>query len=397
MAARLLVRDTGKPLSQALGEVNATSMRVKYLASIAQDTLKPQEVRSRGTMTELILREPLGIVANISAWNYPYFVGSNVWAAALLAGNAVLYKPSEYCPGTASFVADLWRMAGLPDGFFQVMSETRQAGQFIIQEADVDAICFTGSVATGRIIAATAAPRMIKLQLELGGKDPAYVCDDVADITQVAQALADGAFYNAGQSCCSVERIYVHEKVYDTFVEAFVQEVNSFQVGSEWDASTYLGPLCLPSQPAFLRRQVDDAISKGAKVVTKKIPCLTPRHFVPTVLIDVDHSMDIMREESFGPVIGIQKVHSDAESVALMDDTTYGLTASVYTDDKQRALSILGQLKTGTAYWNACDRVSPYLPWSGRRDSGIGATLSHIGILSMTHPRAYHLNSPTVS
>ena len=234
---------------------------------------------------------------------------------------------------------------------------------------------------------------MIKVQLELGGKDPIYVCDD-ADIETAAASIADGAFYNAGQSCCAVERIYVHESIYDIFVDAFVATVRGFKIGDPQDEATYIGPLTRPAQLAVLRRQVADAAKQGGKLLIGGKPVAGKGHyFAPTVFSHVHHKMELMREESFGPVIGIQKVRDDAEATALMNDTEYGLTAGVYTPDRGRAEIILAQIKSGSVYWNCCDRVSPRLPWSGVGHSGIGLTLSTYGIQTFMRPKAWHLRA----
>jgi acyl-CoA reductase-like NAD-dependent aldehyde dehydrogenase len=252
-------------------------------------------------------------------------------------------------------------------------------------------VFFTGSYGTGRKIAEAAGKGMMHLQLELGGKDPVYVAEDV-DVAAAAAATADGAFYNAGQSCCSVERIYVHASIHDAFVEAFVAEVKGFVVGDPMDEKTYIGPLTRAPQLELLAHQVADARAKGAHLVTGGHRIDRKGHFFePTVLTKVDHSMAVMREESFGPIIGIQKVRDDDEAIAMMNDTEYGLTAGVYTKDGARAQRILSDVDAGSAYWNCCDRVSPRLPWSGRNHSGLGTTLSKSGILAFTRPKAWHL------
>jgi acyl-CoA reductase-like NAD-dependent aldehyde dehydrogenase len=258
----------------------------------------------------------------------------------------------------------------------------------------VDGVFFTGSYATGAKIAQAVGPRMIRLQLELGGKDPAYVCDDV-DVPAAAASLADGAMYNTGQSCCAVERIYVQEKMHDAFVEAFVREVKGFRIGDPTDESGYIGPLTREAQLDVLEAQVADARAKGARLLTGGRRLDPPGHwFEPTVFSHVDHTMTLMREESFGPIIGIQKVADDDEAVRLMNDTEYGLTAGVYTKDAARAERILARVEAGSVYWNCCDRVSPRLPWSGVKHSGIGLTLSTQGIETFTRPKAWHLRAP---
>jgi acyl-CoA reductase-like NAD-dependent aldehyde dehydrogenase len=261
-------------------------------------------------------------------------------------------------------------------------------------EQPIDGVFFTGSYATGQKIAIAAAPKLMRVQLELGGKDPAYVCHDV-DVAIAAASLADGAFYNNGQSCCAVERIYVHRRIFNDFVDAFMAQLQTFKLGDPTDPDTYFGPLSRQPQLQVLADQVDDALSKGAKPLCGGQRLEQPGwYFAPTVLIDVTHAMRVMREETFGPVIGIQSVPDDQTAVALMQDTDYGLTAAVYSSNRDRALSILGQINSGTAYWNCCDRVSPHLPWSGRGHSGIGATLSLAGLYAFLHPRAWHLKQP---
>ncbi|MEO6845514.1 MAG: aldehyde dehydrogenase family protein, partial [Ginsengibacter sp.] len=253
---------------------------------------------------------------------------------------------------------------------------------------------FTGSYKTGKYIYEKVAPKMVPCQCELGGKDPLYVADDISDIKAVAAATADGAFYNNGQSCCSVERIYVQEKIYDEYVAEFVKEVKSWKIGLPTEEKIYIGPLSRKEQLVFLGQQVKDALQKGASLETGGEPLKRKGYFFePTVVTNANHSMSIMKEESFGPVIGIMKVQNDEEATELMQDTDYGLTASVYSSDQRRAEKILKQLNAGTGYWNCCDRVSAALPWSGRKNSGIGVTLSHAGLRAFTKPKAYHLKS----
>ena len=258
----------------------------------------------------------------------------------------------------------------------------------------LDGVFFTGSHATGLRIAQAVAPKLLKLQLELGGKDPTYVRAD-ADPLAAAESLADGAMYNTGQSCCSVERIYVHESLHDAFVEHFVATVKAMRQGDPLDEATYIGAITRAPQLAVLQAQVDDALAKGATLHTGGHVRPGPGNwFEPTVLSGVNHTMELMREESFGPIIGIQKVAGDAEAVALMNDTRYGLTAGVYTRDEARARELLAQVNAGSVYWNCCDRVSPRLPWSGHGDSGVGLTLSTYGIQAFTRPKAWHLRQP---
>ena len=341
-------------------------------------------------LEERISHEPLGVIANISAWNYPYFIGSNVFVPGLLAGNAVLYKPSEFATLTGGHIADLMHESGVPEDVFVPVFGGGATGAALLRQP-IDGVFFTGSYATGTKIGAAAGRRMIKVQLELGGKDPVYVCDDV-DVKNAAAGIADGAFYNTGQSCCSVERIYVHERIHDAFVDAFVAEVAGYRTGDPLDEKTYIGPITRRPQLDVLQKQVIDARRRGARLLTGgKVIQRKGNWFEPTVLTDVDHRMSLMRDESFGPVIGIQKVNDDSEAVLMMNDTEYGLTTGVYTADEKRARKILAKVRSGSVYWNCCDRVSPRLPWSGVGHSGIGLTLSTYGIQTFTRAKAWHL------
>jgi acyl-CoA reductase-like NAD-dependent aldehyde dehydrogenase len=388
--AATLTSEVGKPIRQSRNEINGLLGRIDFFLAQAQASVAPETVFEEGGMTERITHDPLGVVANISAWNYPYFVGGNVFVPALLTGNAVLYKPSEFATLTGLAVARLLHEAGVPQDVFVPLVGAGGVGQALLEQK-LDGVFFTGSHATGVRIAAALAPRLVKLQLELGGKDPTYVCDD-ADVKNAAESLADGAMYNTGQSCCSVERIYVHERIHDGFVAAFVDAVRGFRLGDPMDESTYIGAITRAPQLEVLAAQVADAKARGATLRTGGHRLDRPGNwFEPTVLTEVDHGMMLMREESFGPVIGIQKVRGDDEALALMNDTRYGLTAGVYSADEARARALLAQVNAGTVYWNCCDRVSPRLPWSGHGDSGIGLTLSIQGIQTFTRPRAWHL------
>ena len=391
--ANILTAEVGKPIAQSRNELTGVLARIDFFINNTTKILKDEIVfADRGEkLEEKISFEPLGVVANISAWNYPYFVGANVFVPALLTGNAVLYKPSEFATLTGLEIAKLLHAAGVPADVFAPVIGGGEVGALLARQP-VDGIFFTGSYATGAKIAATAGRRMIKVQLELGGKDPVYVCDDV-DIGVAASSIADGAFYNTGQSCCAVERVYVHEQIYDDFVEAFVAAVRCFKVGDPRDETTYIGPLTRKAQLAVLKRQVADARKNGARLVAGGKPLARKGYFAPTVLSHANHRMELMREESFGPVIGIQKVSDDAEALRLMNDTEYGLTAGVYTPDRGRAEKILAQVKSGSVYWNCCDRVSPRLPWSGTGHSGVGLTLSTYGIQTFLRPKAWHLRA----
>jgi acyl-CoA reductase-like NAD-dependent aldehyde dehydrogenase len=393
--AAVLTTEVGKPISQSRNELKGLLPRIDFFLEETAHVLRTRRVSGDkdAPMEERISHEPLGVVANISAWNYPWFVGSNVFVPALLAGNTVLYKPSEFASLTGAEIARILYAAGIPQDVFIPVVGGGEVGEALLAQP-VDGVFFTGSVATGKRIAAAVAGRFVKLQLELGGKDPVYVCEDV-DVKKAAAGLADGAFYNTGQSCCSVERIYVNERVFDAFVEAFVAEVRRFRRGDPTSEETYIGPLTRAPQLKVLEEQVKDALRKGARVlVGGKRAKGKGNWFEPTVLVDVDHTMAVMREESFGPIIGIMPVAGDDEAVDLMNDTDYGLTAGVYTQDRTRAERILSRVDSGSVYWNCCDRVSPLLPWSGTRSSGVGLTLSTYGIETFTRPKAWHLRQP---
>ena len=390
--AQTLSLEVGKPIRQSRNELNGLAGRIDFFLEHTAKVLRDERVFAdpQGKLEERIGHDPLGVIANISAWNYPYFVGGNVFVPALAAGNAVLYKPSEFATLTGMHIEDMLHAAGVPADVFIAVVGDGKTGAALLRQP-VDGVFFTGSYATGAKIAASTGRRMIKTQLELGGKDPIYVCDDV-DVAATAAAVADGAFYNTGQSCCSVERIYVHRAIHDAFVAAFVAEVKSYRIGDPLDEATYIGAITRRPQLAVLGRQVADAKKKGAQVLLGGAPVKGKGNwFAPTVLARVDHTMHVMREESFGPIIGIMAVAGDDEAVALMNDTEYGLTAGVYTGDEKRAKRILGQVSAGTVYWNCCDRVSPRLPWSGVKHSGIGLTLSTYGIQTFTRPKAWHL------
>ena len=389
--ALLLTREMGKPLDQSHNELRGARGRIQYFLENAEKWLADEWVSQGDDLSEKIVFEPLGVVANISAWNYPYLVGVNVFIPALLAGNGVLYKPSEYTTLTGLKIGELLHEAGVLSDAFQVIVGGGEVGKALL-DLPLNGYFFTGSYRTGKSIYETVAPRMVPCQLELGGKDPLYVSDDNADIANVAQAAAEGAFYNSGQSCCAVERIYVHQAVYDTFLEAFIYEVEQLKLGNPEEAGVSIGPLARQEQLATLEEQVQDAVDQGATLRTGG-QCADRKgyYFEPTVLTEVHHEMRVMTEESFGPIIGVQRVTDDEEAIFLMQDTTYGLTASVYCDTQEKAEEILAEINTGTAYWNCCDRVSATLPWSGRGHSGIGTTLSYLGIRAFTKPKAYHL------
>ena len=391
--ATTMTQETGKAIALSRNELNGLLPRLDFFMAEAEAAVGDEHVFDGGGMHEQIGHIPLGVVLNISAWNYPYFVGCNVIVPALLTGNAVLYKPSEHAALTGLNITRLLNEAGVPADVMQCLVGGGDVGTAALAQR-IDGVFFTGSHATGVKIAQAVAHRMVKLQLELGGKDPMYVRADV-DVKGAAESLADGAMYNTGQGCCSVERIYVHEAVHDAFVQHFVDTVRGMKRGDPMDGSSYIGAITRAPQLQVLQAQVADAVAKGATLAVGGHTLPGPGHwFEPTVLTHVNHGMEVMREESFGPIVGIQKVSGDDEAVRLMNDTRYGLTAGVYTRDEAAARRLLSNVNAGSVYWNCCDRVSPRLPWSGVGDSGVGLTLSRHGIQTFTRPKAWHLRHP---
>lgn len=393
--AKTLTSEMGKPIRQSRNEIKAVHERITFFLENTEKAIGNQKVFSdQGNLEEFISYEPLGIITNISAWNYPYFIGTNVYIPALLTGNTVLYKPSEYATLTGLAVTKLLYEAGIPEDVFLTIIGPGDVGSFLLSQ-QVQGVFFTGSYETGKKIAQAVSPKLMKLQLELGGKDPIYVRDDV-NIKNATKSIADGAFYNNGQSCCAVERIYVHKNIYDHFVSSFLDVVRKYKVGDPMESDTYIGPLARKAQIPHLEYQIKDAFSKGARtLIGGKIAGRTGYYFEPTILVDVDHSMLVMKEETFGPLIGIRKAANDEEAREMMADTEYGLTAGVYSNDEEAAKKLLLEINSGTVYWNCSDRVSPRLPWGGRGHSGMGSTLSILGIQSFVQPKAWHLKHLT--
>ncbi len=390
LASRLTV-EMGKPLNQSRNEIRGARTRIKWLTDNAEKYLSDEIMTTGDGLEEKISYEPLGTICNISAWNYPYLVGVNVFVPALLAGNGVMYKPSEYASLSGLEIEKLLKQAGVHANIFHTAIGGGDVGGQLLQ-LPFDGFYFTGSYKTGKHVYEQVSSKMVPCQCELGGKDPLYVADDIHDIKSVAAATADGAFYNNGQSCCAVERIYVHEKVYDRYIDEFLKEVKSWKIGSPIEEGNYVGPLTREQQLSTLEEQVNDAVKKGASVLTggKRVDG-KGYFFEPTVLTNVNHQMLVMTEESFGPLIGIMRVKDDEDAIHFMQDTVYGLTAAVYSANRNRAENILKRINAGTGYWNCCDRVSAALPWSGRNHSGFGVTLSHAGLRAFTRPKAYHL------
>lgn len=368
--------------------------RANYMISIAEQALADIQVAAMTGFTRFIRREALGVVFVVAPWNYPYLTSVNTIIPAIMAGNSVVLKHAQQTPLCAERYAAAFEYAGLPKGVFQYLHITHEQVGRITADARVDFVAFTGSVEGGKAIQKAIGERFIISGLELGGKDPAYVRAD-ANLANAVENLVDGSFFNSGQSCCGIERIYVHESLFDQFVEGFVALTNTYQLGNPLVADTTLGPMVKASAAAFARQQVQEAIQKGAKAL------IDVQHFAadqegspymaPQVLINVDHSMSIMTEESFAPIVGIMSVKSDDEAIALMNDSDYGLTASVWTENLEEATAIGQQVETGTFFMNRCDYLDPELAWTGVKNSGRGCTLSVVGYESLTRPKSFHL------
>lgn len=385
----------GRPIRYSPKEITGGfAERARYMARIAPAALRDIPAEELPGFTRFIRREPLGVVLVLAPWNYPYLTSVNTIVPALLAGNAVLLKHSAQTPLVAERYAWAFQEAGLPEGVFQYLHMDHELVARAIADPRVAFVAFTGSVAGGRAVERAAAGHFKGVALELGGKDPAYVRPD-ADLEFSAVNLVDGAMFNSGQSCCGVERIYVHEAIYEPFVEAFVAETLKLKLGNPLDPETTLGPMVRTEAAEFVRGQIAEALSQGARAL------IDPRHFpadapgtpylAPQVLVDVHHGMRVMVEESFGPVVGIMKVRSDAEALALMNDSPYGLTASIWSKDEGAALELGAGLETGTVFLNRCDYLDPALAWTGVKESGRGCSLSVLGYEQLTRPKSYHL------
>lgn len=384
----------GRPIAHGPGEFNGFEERARHMIAIAPAALAPLDAGPKENFQRYIERAPLGVVLTVAAWNYPYLIAVNSVVPALMAGNAVVLKHSAQTPLCAEAFGRAFDEAGLPDSLFQVLHMSHAGCNRAIASPHTAYVAFTGSVAGGRAISQAAAGRFIGVGLELGGKDPAYVRSDCKLEDTVAN-LVDGAMFNAGQSCCGIERIYVDADIYDRFVEAYVAEVETYRLGDPRQPDTNLGPMVRTSAAEFVRDQVGAAIAAGAQALvdTRHFPeaeAGTP-YLAPQVLTGVDHSMAIMTEETFGPVVGIMPVRDEGEAVALMNDSAYGLTASIWTEDEDAARRIGARVETGTWFMNRCDYLDPALAWTGVKDSGRGCTLSAIGYEHLTRPKSFHL------
>ncbi len=387
--AQVVTAETGKAIAHSRNELSAIGERIDYYCDHVASVIEPVVIDASPTLEERISYEPRGVVAHISAWNYPYFVGLNSIVPALLTGNAVMYKPSELATMTGLQLVDFAHRAGVPADAFQCVVGKGPTGAALV-ESGVDLVCFTGSFGTGRAIAKAAADRLIPVQLELGGKDAVYVADDV-DVDAVAASVIEGVMYNAGQSCCAIERVYVHARIWEPFVAAMRDAAGEWRPGDPQRDTTNMGALARAEQPAMLQAQVDDAVAKGARVLIGGELLQRSGNWYPaTVVVDATHNMMLMREESFGPVIGVARVRDDDHAQELFDDTEFGLTGSIFTKDRARAEAFLGSVDTGTVYWNCSDRTAVRLPWAGRRHSGLGVSMSTAGMRAFVQEKAWH-------
>ncbi len=393
--AEELTWQMGRPIRYTPFEITkGFQERALYMIDIAEGKLSDVSAPEQAGFQRFIKREPLGTIFVLAPWNYPYLTSVNAIVPALMAGNTVILKHSDQTPLCAERYAEAFEAAGLPDGVFQyIHANHTQVGQ-MIQDSRIDFVAFTGSVKGGKAIQKSIGKRFIASGLELGGKDPAYVRAD-ANLDNAVENLVDGSYFNSGQSCCGIERIYVHKKLFKPFVEGFVELTKQYQLGNPLEANTTLGPMVRAQAAKFAQKQINQAIKQGAKSL------VDPKHFeayksnspymAPQVLIDVDHSMDLMREETFAPVVGIMPVKSDQEAIQLMNDSDYGLTASIWTQDAKKALKLGEQIETGTFFMNRCDYLDPALAWTGVKNSGRGCTLSALGYESLTRPKSFHV------
>ncbi len=386
-----LAHQMGRPIRYG-GEFSGFEERAAYMAKIAADALAPTVVEDSAAFHRMIKRVPQGVVLVVAPWNYPFMTAINTIAPALIAGNAVILKHASQTPLVGERLAQAFHAAGVPEDVFANVFLDHDTTSDLIAARSFGFVNFTGSVAGGQAIERAAAGTFTGLGLELGGKDPGYVCDD-ADLDAAAETLIDGAMFNSGQCCCGIERIYVAEQHFDAFTAKVVKIVEGYVLGDPLDPATTLGPMAQTRFADAIRAQTAEAVAAGATTLID--PALFPRdggaYLMPQVLIDVTHDMRVMREESFGPVVGIMPVSGDEEAIALMNDSAYGLTASIWTNDADRAESIGDRIETGTVFMNRADYLDPALCWTGCKDTGRGGGLSEIGFHNLTRPKSYHL------
>ncbi len=386
-----LAHQMGRPIRYG-GEFGGFDERASYMAGIAEEALSDILIEESDSFRRLIKRVPHGVVLVIAPWNYPYMTAINTVAPALIAGNTIMLKHASQTPLVGERMAQAFHAAGIPEDVFQNVFLDHQTTSDLIAAKSFGFVNFTGSVGGGRAIERAAAGTFTGIGLELGGKDPGYVCDD-ADLDAAVDTLIDGAMFNSGQCCCGIERIYVAEQHFDAFVEKAVAIVNKYVLGNPLSPETTLGPMAQARFAEEVRAQTAEAIAQGATAHID--PAVFPQdggaYLMPQILTNVTHDMRVMREESFGPVVGIMPVKTDAEALALMNDSDFGLTASVWTSDPARAERIGDGIETGTVFMNRADYLDPGLCWTGCKDTGRGGGLSVIGYHNLTRPKSYHL------
>jgi len=389
----------GRPIRYTAGEIKSMAERARYMIEIAPKHLKNDSIENNGEAKRFIRPTPLGIVLTIAPWNYPYLTAVNSIIPALIAGNSVILKHSQQTLLCSEQFALAFKSAGLPEFVFQYLHLDHPATKFLLQQPLINLISFTGSVNAGKTIEQLVAGQFKHLALELGGKDPAYVRAD-ANLTFAVENLVDGAFFNSGQSCCGIERIYVDESIYHRFVKQFVALVKQYRLGDPLDPQTTLGPVINQAAADFVRSQIDQAIQLGAQAEINSNDFDTAgfnrdarqnNYLAPQVLTQVNHSMDIMKLENFGPVVGIMKVTSDEQAISLMNDSDYGLTASIWTCDEAKMIALSDCLDSGTVFMNRCDYLDPALAWTGVKHSGRGCALSHLGYQQLTRPKSFYI------
>ncbi|MBD3896389.1 aldehyde dehydrogenase family protein [Halomonas sp. ML-15] len=384
----------GRPISAAGGEIGGFEERARGMISLAESALAPIRLADKPGVTRYITREPLGVSFIVAPWNFPFMTAVNAIVPAIMAGNTVILKHSAQTPLCAERIQQAFDAVGLPEGVFQHLHLSHAATEQLIRDRRVDHVSFTGSVAGGEMVERNSVGRFIATGLELGGKDPAYIRGDV-DLDAAVEGVMDGAFFNSGQSCCGIERIYVDQAIFDAFVERAVAWVKQLRLGNPTDPATSLGPLVRPTAADFVRGQVEEAVAAGAKawIDPGDYPLSLPgsAYLAPQLLTGVDHSMRVMHEESFGPVVGIMPVASDDEAVALMNDSAFGLTAAVFTRDMAAGERLAQRLEAGTVFTNRCDYLDPELAWTGVKQSGRGCSLSRLGYETLTRPKSFHL------
>ncbi|WP_136067426.1 aldehyde dehydrogenase family protein [Modicisalibacter radicis] len=392
--AEELTWQMGRPIAAAGGEIGGFEERARGMVALAERALAPIRLPDKPGFTRYISREPLGVAFVIAPWNFPFMTAVNAIVPAIMAGNAVLLKHSAQTPLCAERIQQAFDAAGLPEGIFQHLHLSHEAAEGVMRDPRIDYVSFTGSVAGGARVESALAGRFIASGLELGGKDPAYIRADV-DLDAAVEGVMDGAFFNAGQSCCAIERIYVDQAIAEAFVERAVAWLRQLKLGNPSDPATTLGPLVRPEAADFVRGQIEEAVAAGARawIDPGDYPLSTPgsAYLAPQLLTGVDHSMRVMTEESFGPVVGVMAVADDDEAVALMNDSPLGLTAAVFTRDIAAGEALGRRLEAGTVFTNRCDYLDPELAWTGVKQSGRGCSLSRIGYESLTRPKSFHL------